>query len=169
MGARLRIEDHLTEDELRGLQLTSEDPGEQMRWQVILLLSLGMRSEEVARITNYCVPWVRELALRYNREGPSAMSDGRRGNPGAAPLLDAGLREELARAMEQPPAEGGVWSGPKVAAWMSRRLGRPVHAQRGWESLRRLGMTPQRPRPKHPGGDPSAQESFPAGAAGPPR
>jgi transposase len=138
MGARLRIEGHLTEDELRGLQLTSEDTGEQMRWQVILLLSQGMRSEEVARITNYCVPWIRELASRYNREGVSALGDGRRSNPGAAPLLDASLREELAAAMEHPPAEGGMWSGPKVAAWMSRRLGRRVHAQRGWEYLRRL-------------------------------
>ena len=76
-------------------------------------------------------------------------------------------REDLVAALEQLPEEGGVWSGPKVAAWMSRRLGKPVHAQRGWEYMRRVDFTPQRPRPKHPDGDPAAQESFPSGAAGP--
>jgi len=29
------------------------------------------------------------------------------------------------------PADGGLWTGPKVAAWMSELLGRPVSAQRG--------------------------------------
>ncbi len=167
MGARLQLETHLTPDEIRGYYLTSTDVVEQLRWQVILLLAEGVRSEEVARITGYCTPWVRALARRYNQEGPAAMRDGRHDNPGAVGLLDAPLREELAAAVEQAPEEGGVWSGPKVAAWMQRRLGRKVHPQRGWEYLRRVDLTPQRPRPKHPDGDPAAQESFQAGAAGP--
>jgi len=167
MGARLQLKPHLTEDEIRGYYLTSTDVVEQPRWQAILLLAEGVPSEEVARITGYCTPWVRALARRYNQEGPAAMRDGRHDNPGAAGLLDAPLREALTAAVEQAPDEGGVWSGRKVAAWMEQRLGRKVHPQRGWEYLRRVDMTPQRPRPKHPGGDPAAQESFQAGAAGP--
>lgn len=167
MGARLQLKPHLTEDELRGYFLTSTDVVEQTRWQAILLLAEGVPSEEVARITGYCTPWVRALARRYNREGAAAMRDGRHENPGAAGLLDAPLREALAMAVEQTPDGGGVWSGPKVAAWMEQRLGHKVHPQRGWEYLRRVDMTAQRPRPKHPGGDPVAQESFQAGAAGP--
>ena len=168
MGARLKIEPHLAQDEIRGYFLTSEDTVEQARWQVILLLSEGVKSEEVARIVGYCVPWVREIAGRYNREGAAAMRDGRHDNPGAAPLLEESLQQELAAAVEQPPEEGGVWSGPRVAAWMERRLGQKVHPQRGWDYMRRLGFTPQRPRPKHPEGDPAAQESFPAPAAATP-
>lgn len=168
MGSRLQIENHLTQDEIRGYYLTSSDVVEQMRWLAILLLSEGVRSKEVARIAGYCVPWVRALARRYNRDGAAAMRDGRRDNPGAAGLLDKTQRDELAAVVEQtPPEEGGVWSGPKVAAWMTRKLGHKVHPQRGWEYLRRVDHTPQRPRPKHPDGDPAAQESFQAGAAGP--
>jgi transposase len=167
MGVRLQLKPHLTEDEIRGYYLTSTDVVEQTRWQAILLLAEGAPSEEVARITGYCTPWVRTLARRYNQEGPAAMHDGRHDNPGAAGLLDASLREALATAMKQTPGAGGLWSGPKVAAWMEQRLGRKVHPQRGWEYLRRADMTPQRPRPKHPGGDPAAQESFQAGAASP--
>lgn len=168
MGARLRItRKDVTPDEIRGYFITSKDPVEQTRWQVILLLSEGVPSEEVARITGYCVAWVRELAKRYNADGQDAMRDGRHDNRGAAPLLNKDQREELSAALEQLPEEGGVWSGPKVAAWMSERLEKPVHAQRGWEYMRRVDFTPQRPRPKHPDGDPAAQESFPPRAAGP--
>ena len=106
MGARLKIEPHLTQDEIRGYFLTSEDGVEQTRWQVILLLSEGVKSEEVARIVGFCVPWVREIAVRYNREGAAAMRDGRHENPGAAPLLAAALQQELAAAIEQPPRGG---------------------------------------------------------------
>jgi len=168
MGARLTIKPHLSLDEIRGYYLTSRDVVEQTRWQTILLLSEGVWSEEVAGITGYCVSWVRAVAKRYNEEGPESMQDGRHNNPGAVGMLDATLRNELAAAVEQQhPEEGGVWSGPKVAAWMSRRLGRKVHPQRGWEYMRRIGFTPQRPRPKHPQGDPELQASFQEGAAGP--
>lgn len=167
MGARLKIQPHLTADEIRGYFLTSSDPVEQARWQMILLLSEGVSTSEVARITGYCVPWVRQIAKRFNQSGADAMRDRRHDNPGAAGLVDEPTKAELAAALEQPPEEGGLWSGPKAAAWMARRLGRPVHPQRGWEYLRRLDWTPQRPRPKHPQGDPSTQNSFQAGAAGP--
>src|SRR3954451_25103043 len=34
-----------------------------------------------------------------------------------------------------PPADGGLWTGPKVATWMAARLGRQVRPQRGWDYL----------------------------------
>jgi transposase len=58
--------------------------------------------------------------------------------------------------------------GRQVAAWMSRVLGRPVSPQRGWEWLRRLGFTPQRPRPRETRADAAAQEAFKKGGFGRP-
>jgi transposase len=49
---------------------------------------------------------------------------------------------------------------PQGAAWMAAQLGRLVHAQRGWEVLRRLGFTLQRLRPRHIQADPDAQVAF---------
>jgi transposase len=43
---------------------------------------------------------------------------------------------------------------------MAERLAHPVHPQRGWEYLRRLGYTPQVPRPQHAQADPAAQDAF---------
>ena len=63
-----------------------------------------------------------------------------------SPAEQAALRQ----AMKGEPPEGGLWSGPKVAAWIGRKLGRDdIAPRRGWVYLRRLGYTPQRPRPAH--------------------
>lgn len=101
-----------------------------------------------------------EVVRRYNRLGEAAAVDGRHTNPGAAPLLDAAQRHALDTALDAPPTEGGMWSGPRVAVWMTAVLGRGVAAQRGWEYLRGLDRTPQVPRPHHADADPAAQAAF---------
>ena len=110
---------------------------------MVWLLASGLPTGQVARVTGDSVRWVQEIARRY-RAGPQAIGDRRHGNPGAAP-------------------DDGIWSCRSVAAWMSQRLGRPVSEQRGWEWMRRLGFTPQRPRPRATRADPVAQEAFKKG------
>ena len=55
-----------------------------------------------------------------------------------------------------------MWSGPKVARWIEEKTGiERVHAQRGFEYLRKAGMSPQVPRPHHAkGADASEREAF---------
>lgn len=159
--ARLRLADHLSADELQARYRTAGDPIEQRHWQVLWLLSQGRGSEEIAEITSFSVIWVRLLVRRFNEGGPTAVGDHRHQNRGGSPLLNTALSAELQQALTAPPEDGGLWSGPKVARWMSERLGRQIHPQRGWEALRRLGYTPQRPRPRHTGADPAAQARFP--------
>ena len=104
----------------------------------------------MAAVTGYGQRWIAEIVQRYNAEGAGGLGDRRAKNSGARPLLgqeDAtALRED---ALDEPPPDGGLWTGPKVAAWMSRRLGRKVWPQRGWDYLRKLEHSLQMPRPKH--------------------
>jgi len=94
---------------------------------------------------------VEELAARYNALGPAALGDQRRGNGRAASLLTEAVLAALAERVRTPPDDGGLWSGPKVAAWMARHLGLArVHPQRGWEALQRIDWSIQAPRPRHP-------------------
>src|SRR5918911_725375 len=79
----------------------------------------------------------------------AAAGPGGGGNAGAKPLLGAEDEAALRAALAEPPPDGGLWTGPKVAAWMAARLGREVWPQRGWDYLRRLGHSPQVPRPRH--------------------
>ncbi len=68
------------------------------------------------------------------------------------------LRERL----KSPPDDGGVWTAKKVAAVMAAELGlAKIAEQRGWEALRAIGWTIQRPRPRHArAAGPEAQAEF---------
>jgi transposase len=168
MPKRLRIEAHLSVAELKERYLKCQEVRERSHWEVIWLLSTGTPSEWVANRTHLTVDWVRLLAQRYNQQGPEALGDRRRQHPGRSRLLTLCQQEELQAALEQPVPEelgGGLWNGPKVAAWMSQVLGRPVQARRGHAYLQHVGYTCQSPRPHHTGphhtaGDPQAQEAF---------
>jgi transposase len=157
MPKRLSIQAHISVDDLAMRYRGAGDPVARSHWQIIWLLAQGLASEQVAVVTGYTVNWIRTLGRRYHQRGPAGLGDHRHRNPGATGLLSAAQRAALAAALEQPPADGGVWTGPKVASWMATPLGRPVHPQRGWEMLRRLGRTPQVPRPRHVKADPAAQ------------
>jgi transposase len=160
MPKRLMISPHLTAAALETRYRSSRDPVARSHWQIIWLLAQGRLSEQVAASTGYTVKWVRTLAQRYNQQGPAGVGDRRHRNPGSSGLLSATQRAALARVLDQPPPDGGLWTGPKVAAWMAATLGRPVHPQRGWEMLRRLNLRPKVPRPRHAKADPAAQTAF---------
>ena len=72
-----------------------------------------------------------EVVRRYNEDGPEGLGDRRRGNVGAEPLPGAEDEAALRAVLAEPPADGGLWTGPKVAARMATRLGREVWPQRG--------------------------------------
>ncbi len=95
--------------------------------------------------------------------GIEGLGDRRHGNPGAKEraLLDEEGQEELREALLSGPPGGGMWSGPKVARWIEERNGlEKVHVQRGFEYLRRVGMSPQVPRPANARADSEAREAF---------
>ena len=53
--------------------------------------------------------------------------------------------------LAEPPPDGGLWSSRKVAEVMAAYLGlERVLPQRGWEALKALGWSLQRPRPREP-------------------
>ena len=82
-------------------------------------------------------------------------------NNGGRRFLDETQQAALEAALSAPPSDGGLWTGPKVAAWISETLERPVSAVSGWKYLKRLGYTLQTPRPRHEGAaTPDAQQTF---------
>jgi transposase len=163
MGKRLSIEAHITTEELEQGYRATRDGVERSQRQTIWLLSGGATSREVAAVTGYSLPWIRQLAQRYNARGAAGIGDGRHRNPGHAPQLSAAQQQDLGRVLDGPSPEGGRCGGPQVAAWIAGVVGHRVPAQRGWEYLRRLGFTPRVPRPRHAKADPAAQDAFKGG------
>src|SRR5918998_1020274 len=142
-----RIVGHLPLEELEARYRAARDATEARHLQAIRLLAQGRTFLEVAGVLAFVPRWVEELAARYNALGPNALGDQRRRNGRCASLLTAAVLSALAKRVRTPPEDGGVWSGPKAAAWMARRLGlAKVHPQRGWEALKRIGRSVQAPR-----------------------
>ena len=145
-----RIVDHLSVEELEARYRAARDVTEARHTQAIWLLAQGRTFLEVAEVLAFAPRWVEELAARYNAHGPTALGDQRRRNGRTATLLTEAVLAALAKRLKEPPEDGGLWSGPKVAARMARHLGlAKAHPQRGWEALRRIGWSIQAPRPRH--------------------
>jgi transposase len=167
MPRRATVAPHLSVDELHTRYRQTPDPVERTHWQIVWLAASGHHLPEVARLVGYTPNWVRTILRRYNAEGSAGLVDRRHTNPGQPPLLSPALRDELAAALTGPAPDGGLWTCRKVADWMAARLGRPVGEPRGWEALRSLGFTPQRPRPRATTADPAAQAAFKKGGSPP--
>jgi Winged helix-turn helix len=164
MWTRFAVAAHLSADDLAARYRAARDPVERSRWQMVWLLVSGRPLGDVAAVTGYSTRWIRAVVTAYNAQGPAALADQRHRNAGAAPLLDAAGRQALDEALLEPPSDGGLWTGRKVARWIAERLGRPpgaVPPKRGSVYLRRLDYTPRVPRPRHAkAADPAAQAAF---------
>jgi transposase len=152
MPKRLELSSHASTKVLEHLYKNAKDPVQRSHLQIVWLLSEGRTTEEVCKVTGYSPGWVRKIAGRYNERGVEALGERRHQNPGASKraLLDEAGQQQLREALLSGPAPatvgGGMWSGPKVARWIEQRNGlQKVHAQRGFEYMRKVGMSPPGP------------------------
>jgi transposase len=160
MAKRVIVQTELTTEELHGRYRSATKTVERTHWQILWLMKEGHTPDETASMLGYTPRWVRTIVQRWNTAGEPGIRDQRLTQPGAPGLLTAEQQQELDHALDQPPADGGLWSGPKVAAWMQERLGRPVDPRRGWDYLQRLGRSTHVPRPQHEESDQATQQAF---------
>src|SRR5258707_7251804 len=138
MAKRVTIQTELTTEELHDRYRSATNAVERTHWHILWLMKEDHTPDEIALMLGYTARWVRAIVQRWNKAGEPGIRDQRLTLPGAPCLLTAEQQKELDQALEQPPTDGGLWSGPKVAAWMQERLGRPVDPRRGWDYLQRL-------------------------------
>jgi transposase len=149
---RLPVIRHLTSKQIAHKYRACRDPGEKTRWHAIWLLSRPDHPRspaQAAEATGLSDVWVRRLLKRWNECGPAGLADRRAGN-GNKPRLPEARQAELSAALRGRPPDGGLWTGPKVARYVRDRWGVELGPVSGWKWLRRLGLTLQLPRPRHP-------------------
>jgi transposase len=164
MPKKIKLEPHLTSEELEHRYRKAHDPVLRTHYQILWLISEGKTTTQVMEVTGYSRGWIQELARRYNAEGPEALGDHRHQNPGAKgrALLTLEQQEELREALLKPPPDRGMWNSPKVGEWIEKRTGKALSRkkQSGWEYMRKLGNSPKVPRPRHKKANKAEQEAF---------
>jgi transposase len=144
------IAPHVSVEALGVRYREAEDVIEKSHVQAIWLLAKGHGKTEVGELLGFSRRWLNKLVARYNAEGPESLGDRRANNGAEATILTEEILATVAQRITMPPQDGGLWSGPKVAAFIAATLGlKSVHPQRGWDALKKLGWSIQRPRPRH--------------------
>lgn len=148
---RLQLKDYLTPEELHSRFRRCPDGRQKARWQALWLLSRPApprSAAQAAAVAGLTADAIRKLVRRYNAGGPGAV-ERNAGGQGRAPRLSPAQQEQLQGELLGRAPDGGLWTGPKLARRIAELTGRPMHKATGWEWLRKLGFTPQRPRPRN--------------------
>ena len=150
---RLPIVPHLTPDQVYRRYRACRTGVEKTHWHMIWLLTRPeqpLAPAQAAAAVGLTAVWARAVLKRWNADGPASLGDRRNGACGGRCKLTTDQRIDLWAALQQPPPDGGLWTGPKVARYTRDRFGIAIVKPTGWRWLRGLGFSPQVPRPRHP-------------------
>ena len=162
----LAIRQDLPAAELRRLARREPDRRAAMRLLAIANALDGLSRAEAARLAGMERQALRDAVIRYNAEGPSGLRDRpRSGRPEAlTPGRQAALKAWVLRGPD-PERDG-------VSAW--RVVDVRDHAEEAYgvrysewgmaRLLRRLGLSRQKTRPRHPRGSAAERAAFKKGA-----
>src|SRR5215213_9045535 len=150
MPSPITLKDHLTVDELYQRYRKCQQAREKLRWRALYLIAEGGIANHVAKRVGRSSGWMTNLARRYNELGAAGVSD-QRGEVkcGVKPTLSAKQAQALDAALRGPAPDGGLWSSPKVAAWIEKKTGKEVHPTTAWRAMKAAGFYLQVPRPRH--------------------
>jgi transposase len=150
MPTPIKLKDHLTVDELYQRYRKCQQAREKLRWRALYLIAKGGIANHVAKRVGRSSGWMTNLARRYNELGPTGVAD-QRGevNCGVKPVLSAKQAQALDAVLREPAPDGGLWTSPKVAAWIKKKTGKDVHVTTAWRAMKAAGFSLQVPRPHH--------------------
>lgn len=150
MPSPIKLKPHLTAEDFYQRYRKCQQAREKTRWRALYLIAKGGIANHIAKRVGRSSGWITNLARRYNKLGAAAVSD-QRGTvaSGPPPTLNAKQAQALEKALRGPAPDGGLWTSPKVAAWIKNKTGKDVHSSTAWRAMRQAGFTLQVPRPHH--------------------
>ena len=162
----LAIREDLSATALRRLARSEPDRRAAMRLLAIANALEGLSRAEAARLAGMERQALRDAVLRYNAEGVDGLHD--RPRSGRPEALTPGQQAALkARVLRGPhPERDGVsaWRLVDICAHAEEAYG-VRYSERGMSRLlKRLGLSRQKARPRHPQGSAAARAAFKKGA-----
>jgi transposase len=161
----LAIRQDLPAAELRRLARREPDRRAAMRLLAIAHALDGFSRAEAARLAGMERQALRDAVLRYNAEGPGGLHD--RPRSGRPEGLTPGRQAAKAWVLRGPnPERDGVsaWRLADACARAERAYGVRYSAWGMSRLLKRLGLSRQKTRPRHPEGSAAERAAFEKGA-----
>lgn len=162
MAAAVVLREDFTATELRRLTQSSRAAGQVRRLLALAVIYDGGSRSEAARTGGVGLQTVRDWVLRFNRDGPDGLIDGKA--PGGRPRLDAHHRAALAAAVESgpiPAAHGVVrWRLVDLVQWIRDEFAVSISTQTLSRELRAMGYRKLSARPRHHAQDAEAIPAF---------
>ena len=162
MAAAVGVRDDFTATELRRLAQSRHDAGQVRRLLALAVIYDGGSRSEAARTGSVGLQTVRDWVLRFNRDGPDGLIDGKAF--GGRPRLDANQRAALAAAVESgpiPAAHGVVrWRLVDLVQWVRDEFEVSISTQTLSRELRAMGYRKLTARPRHHAQDVDAIPAF---------
>ena len=139
MPRKTYIKPHLSLEELKLKIRRCRESVARQQLRVIYWIMQGHTQKSVAEKTGYSAAWVHAIVQRFNEGGTEALRDHRKENPGRPYRLSDEIREEMRILVSKPPQAGGMWTGPKLVAWVRERTNdKTIDNKRGWEWLKQM-------------------------------
>jgi transposase len=167
MVAALPIRTDLSAGELRALARREKDPRAASRMYAIAHALEGESRAEAARLSGMERQALHDAVVRYNTEGLAGLHDRPKGH--ARPVLsdeESAMLKKVVLAGPDLARHGRTeWTLPALAEEIAHLWGQRLHPASLSRVLRRLGLSKQKTRPRHPRADPEAQEAFKGGVS----
>ena len=167
MVVALEIRTDLSAAELRALARREKDPRAASRMYAIAHALEGKSRAEAARRSGMERQALHDAVVRYNAEGLAGLHNRPKGH--RRPVLDEaeGLAlKQLVLAGPDLACHGRTeWTLPSLAEETARLWGKSLHPASLSRVLRRLGLSKQKTRPRHPQANAEAQQAFKGGVS----
>ena len=161
-GLKIRIDRSAAE--LRRLARRETVPRAAARMYAIANALDGMPRAEAARLAGMDRQALRDAVLRYNAEGLVGLCD--RPKSGRPPRLAEAEQAWLKQQILAGPSAGSglsAWTLADLCDLVAVEYDKKLHPGSMSRVVRRLGLSRQKARPRHPKADKKAQEAFEKG------
>lgn len=144
----LKLENHLTAQELYQKYRRSRHPQEKLRWQALSLIAKGAVANQTAKKLGRSSGWISETVRRYNEGGAAAVKNKSKNQQSRT--LNGQQEQELEQLIESGKTKHqGLWTSTQVKHWVEEQTGSRIHQTTAWRMLVKLGFSPQTVRPAH--------------------
>ena len=167
MVAALAIREDLSATELRVLARREKGPRAASRMYAIAHALEGLSRGEAARLSGMERQALHDAVVRYNAEGLAGLHDRPKGRRRSVLDETEGLAlKGIVLAGPDLVRHGRTeWTLPALAEEIAHLWGKRLHPASLSRVLRRLGLSKQKTRPRHPKANPEAQAAFKKGGS----